>query len=55
MVAARAETDVPNVGAAATGSILSASWEAPYFSAGGDVFGMLLVALENLETSLQHD
>jgi hypothetical protein len=38
-----------------SGVSISASWEAPYFSAGGDVFGMLLVALENLETSLQHD
>src|SRR6266850_2307254 len=37
------------------GVSISASWEAPYFRAGGDAFGMLLVALENLETSLQHD
>src|SRR6266436_8408366 len=34
------------------GVSISASWEAPYFRAGGDAFGMLLVALENLETSL---
>jgi hypothetical protein len=55
MVAAGAETEAPNVSAAAIGSIHLGVMEAPYFSAVCDVFGMVLVALENLETSLQHD
>jgi len=55
MVAACAETDAPDVSAAATGSIDLDVMGGSLLSAGGDVFGMLLVALENLETSLQHD
>src|SRR6266404_2317336 len=53
MVAACAETDATNVSAAAIGSINLGVMEGSLLQAGGDVFGMLLVALENLETSLQ--
>ncbi len=50
MVAACAETVASNVSAAAIGIHLGVMG-----GPGCEVFGMLLVALENLETSLQHD
>src|SRR5258705_10367857 len=53
MVAACAETDAPSVSAAAIGNIHLGVMGGSLLQAGGDVFGMLLVALENLETSLQ--
>src|SRR5258705_7495442 len=53
MVAACAETDAPSVSAAAIGSIHLDVMGGSLLQASGDLFGMQLVALENLETSLQ--
>ena len=53
MVAACAETGIPNVSAATIGKIQLGIMRGPLFQRRGDVFGMLLMALENLQAGLQ--
>src|SRR5579859_128234 len=53
MVAACAEMGIPNVSAATTGKIHLGIMGGPLFQFSGDVFGMLLMALENLQAGLQ--
>src|ERR1700675_2487725 len=53
MVAACAETDTASVSAATLGSIHLGIIRGSLLQRRGDVFGMLLMALENLQTGLQ--
>src|SRR5487761_2117176 len=53
MVTACAETDAPSISAAAIGRIHLGVIRCPLFQRGGDVLGMLLMALENLQAGLQ--
>ena len=53
MVSPCAETAVPNVSAARIGKIHLGIMRDPLFQRRGDVFGMLLMALENLQAGLQ--
>src|SRR5476649_2216756 len=53
MVAACAETDIPSISAARVGKIHLGVMLGSLFQAGGDMFGVLLVALENLQAGLQ--
>src|SRR5450631_2157995 len=53
MMAACAETDAPSINAAAIGRIHLGIISGSLFQRRGDVFGVLLVALENLQAGLQ--
>src|SRR5450759_998262 len=53
MVAACAETDVPSISAATVGRIHLGIMSCSLFQRRGDVFGVLFVALENLQAGLQ--
>src|ERR1700680_4563733 len=53
MGAACAETDAPNISAVTVGRIHLGCIGGPLLGAGRDVFGMLFVALENLQAGLQ--
>ena len=52
MVAACAETDTPSTSAAAIGRIRPDLMPSSLFQLSGDVFGVLLVALKDLQAGL---
>src|SRR3981081_359419 len=53
MVAASAEKEIPSVSTATIGRIHLGVMRGSFLQASGDMFGMLLMALENLQAGLQ--